>query len=109
MKIHNARIWVVGIALAFLVLWCVSVNVAYAGAGPEALDEPAAISSQVEKVGIAGWCVVGVGFFEVAVTAFLCCRTPRKRRRVRGRRHGSSPIYSPTPAHRYQRTVERRK
>lgn len=119
MGFRNARLWVVAIALAFLAVWCASVNVAYADPGPgqEVADEPAVVSSQIEKVGIAGWCVVGVGFLGVAVTAFLSCR-PKRHSRVRKpysasggshRKANSNPLYSPTPAHRYVRMAERRR
>lgn len=115
MGIRNARLWVAVIALAFLVVWCAGINAAYASPGPETADEPAVVSSQVEKVGIAGWCVVGAGFLGVAVTAFLSCR-PRRRAKP-GKTYSASgasrrrtnPIYSPTPVHRYLRTAERRR
>ncbi len=113
MGLRNTRLWVASIALAFLVLWGISISSAYKN--PQQDPLPETVPSYSEKVGIAGWCLVGIGCCSVAVTGYLCCRPKRRKKPVRsfgtsGRPHRSqNPIYSPTPAHRYQYTAQRRR
>lgn len=83
MKIRDTRLLAVFIAVAFLVLWCASVNVTCAVPAQEPLSEPIAQSStapEIEAIGICGWAIVGVGTMGVVVTVILSCRTPKRRR-----------------------------
>ncbi len=115
MKIRDTRLWVVIIAAAFLVLWCVSVGVTYASPAQEPLPQPAqaVTAPQIQAIGILGWGLVAIGFLGVALTAAFGGRPRRRRRPVRAAfnlrrpRKMSRSVYTPPPR-RYRRNVERR-
>lgn len=116
MKLRDSRLWAVIIAVAFLALWCAGVCVAYAAPAQEPLPNPAApVPSQaVQTIGIAGWCLIGVGFLGVALFVAFGSRPKRRKKRVRAVSSVRYPakvmrsVYSPPPARRYHRNVERR-
>lgn len=105
MRIRDTRLWALLIAVAFVVLWCVSIGITCAIPAQEPLAEPlaAVTAPEIEAIGICGWAIVGAGTLGVVVTIILGCRTP-----VRRRRRTSRPMYTARTRHRYQRTVERR-
>lgn len=113
---RDSRLWAVVIAAAFLLLWFAGVGTAYAAPAQEPLPEPApAVQSAGAKViGTLGWCLVGVGFLGVALSAAFGGRPRRRNRRLRAvpmPRHPSRvlrSVYSPPPARRYRRNIERR-
>ncbi len=116
MRIRDTRLWAVFVALAFVVLWFVGVGAAYAAPVQEPLPEPSppVPSEAAQTVGVAGWCLVGIGFLGVAVAVVLESRPKRRRRTVRraspvrAPSHVTRSVYSPPPARRYYRNVERR-
>lgn len=113
---RDTRLWAVFIAVAFLVLWCVSVGVTYAAPAQEPLPQPAqaVTAPQIQAIGILGWGLVAVGFLGVALTVAMGSRPRRHRRPVRAAFNLRKPhkmarsVYSPPPARRYRRNVERR-
>ncbi len=113
MRRRDSRLWAVVIALAFLALWCASVGTAYGAPTQEPVAEPLPVlpSQEAQTIGILGWCLVAVGFLGIAFCAFWAAK-PRRRRKSTRNRHSSrptSPLYCPTPASRYIRSVERRR
>ncbi len=113
MKMRDNRLWAVVIAVAFLALWLAGVCVAYAAPAQEPLPDPVpAVPSQgAQAVGITGWCLIAIGFLGVALCAFFGSRPRKKRRPARAARYPSrvvKSVYSPPPARRYQRNIERR-
>ncbi len=117
MRQHDTRLWAVLIAIAFLVLWCVSVGVTYAVPAQEPLAEPIQSSPapEIQTIGILGWCIVGLGFLGVVLAVALGSRPKRRRRPVRVSGSPRRPykvmksIYSPPPTRRYHRNIERRR
>lgn len=116
MRLRDNRLWAVVIAMAFLVLWLAGVGVAYAAPQQEPLPDPApSVQSEgARTVGVAGWCLVAVGFLGVAVCAFLGSRPHRRQRPARTANVSRYParvmrsVYTPPPSRRYQRNIERR-
>ncbi len=116
MRMRDNRLWAVVIAAAFLALWCAGVCVAYAAPMQEPLPEPAPSSPSqgAQAIGILGWCLVAVGFLGVALAAALGGRPRRRRKLVRASASLRRPakvmrsVYSPPPARRYHRNIERR-
>ncbi len=113
MKLRDTRLWVLVIALAFLVLWVVSVGVAYAAPVQEPLPGPIepTPSPGSQAIGISGWCLVGLGFLGVVAAVVLSSRPKRRRtprssfasRSHRAFRSSRSPASS-----RFRGNVERR-
>lgn len=97
MRYLFSRLWVGMIAVAFLLLWAASLG--GGGFWPGRL------------VGIAGWGLVGAGFFGVAVTAALAARPKPPRRLARpaaAPRHPAKvarSAYTPPPWRRYRRNI----
>lgn len=120
MKLRNSQLWALCVAAAFLLLWAASVGVTFASSPQEPVSgeveamAPAETAKGTEVIGILGWCLVGVGFLGVALTAALGGKPRRRRKpaRVSGLpRHlsrVSRSVYSPPPYRRYHRNVERR-
>lgn len=117
MKLRDTRFWAVFIAIAFVLLWCVSIGVTYAAPTQEPLPEPieAVTSPGVHMIGVMGWGLVGLGFAGVALAVLINSSRPkRKRRTVRAVSSPRSPykvmhsVYTPAPTRRYQRNIERR-
>lgn len=96
MRYLFSRLWVGIIAAAFLLLWAASLDV---GSWPGRL------------VGIAGWGLVGAGFFGVAVTSALAARPKPPRRLTRPAAAPRRPAkvarsaYTPPPWRRYRRNI----
>ena len=119
MRLRDTRLWVVLLALAFIVLWCVSISVAYAASPEEPLTEPVpATAERLHMIGVWGWALVGVGFTGVVGAIFLSSRSHRKARRGAGKYAAAqkvtrSPrpdrtVYAAPRKSRYQRNIERR-
>ena len=130
MKMQRSHLWVFGLALGFVVLWCISIGMTVKASADETLSvsaEPmpahtamtARSASIVEErlsfdmIGIAGWCLVGVGFFGVAVTVALGAKPKRHKRPVRTPMPRNparviNTVYSPE-SRRYSKRVERRR
>lgn len=112
MRRRDSRLWAVVIAVAFLALWCAGVNTAYGAPAQEPAAEPLPVlpSQEIQMIGILGWCLVAIGFLGVALCAFWSAKPRRRRKGARGfRPPRHNPIYSPTPASRYIRSVDRRR
>ncbi len=109
MKLRDTRLWVLVIALAFLVLWVVSVGVVYAAPAQEPL--PVSVESDsipspgLQAIGVAAWCLVGLGFLSVIAAVILSSR-PKRRRAIRSRR--AFRLSRSLPAPRFRGNVERR-
>ena len=119
MRLRDTRLWAMLLALAFLVLWCVSISVAYAAPPQDALTEPApATAERLHVIGVWGWALVGVGFTGVVGAIVLTSRAHRRPRRGTGKYAAArnvtrSPrpdrvVYGAPARRRYQRNVERR-
>lgn len=121
MRLRDARLWAVLLALAFLVLWCVSVGVAYAAPPQDPFPEAAAVptAERLHAIGVWGWALVGIGFLGVFLSVFLSSRPRRKTRRAPGKYHSRAvhekralrpdrTVYASSSKGRYQRKVERR-
>ncbi len=117
MKLRDTRLWAAIVALAFLVLWCVSVGVTYAAPVQEPLPEPVQtpVAAEIRAIGIGGWLLVGIGFLGVALAVAFGGNRPKKRQRtvrpsgtIRRTYKVMRSVYSPPPNHRYHRNVERR-
>lgn len=121
MRALNTRLWALVIAAAFVLLWCASVGVTVASPPQEPVSEAAEAAAQIELssgtqiIGILGWCLVALGFLGVALTVALGGKPKRKRRMVRVAGASRRPykmarsIYTPPPARRYSRNIERRR
>ena len=119
MRLRDTRLWAMLLALAFLVLWCVSISTAYAAPPQEALTEPVpATAERLHAIGVWGWALVGVGFTGVVGAIVLTSRAHRRPRRGTGKYAAArnvtrSPrpervVYGATARRRYQRNIERR-
>lgn len=119
MRLRDTRLWAMLLALAFIVLWCVSISVAYAAPSQEPLTEPVpATAERLHVIGVWGWALVGVGFTGVVGAVVLSSRAHRRPRRGTGKyaaaqKVSRSPrpdrvVYAAAPKRRYQRNVERR-
>lgn len=83
MKIRDTRLWAAAVAIAFVVLWCVSIGTAYSSPSQELISEPVIQSTtapQIEAIGVCGWAIVGVGALCVLWSIIAACRTPKHRR-----------------------------
>lgn len=119
MRLRDTRLWAVLLALAFVVLWCVSISVAYAAPAQEPLSEPVeATAERLHVIGVWGWALVGVGFTGVVAAVVLSSRPRRKARRgkrgylasahVKRAPRPDRVVYAAPGKGRYQRNVERR-
>lgn len=82
MRLRDARLWAVLLAVAFLVLWCVSIGAGYAApaAEPFSADTAAAASGEsLSTIGVWGWALVGVGAVFVLISVILCNLPPSHR------------------------------
>lgn len=114
MRLRDTRLWAMVIAVAFLVLWCASVGVAYAAPAGEAEPTPAAAqaaSPAEHGIGVAGWCIVGAGGVAFLAAVLLNSLEHRRRKVHRSggygrlRRRGLS---GGTGVYRYRQTAVRR-
>lgn len=84
MRLRDARLWAALLAVAFLVLWCVSIGAGYAAPAPEPFaDTATAASEPLSAIGVCGWVLVGVGALVVLVGVILCNLPSGRRRYVR--------------------------
>lgn len=101
MKIRDTRLWAIAVAIAFVVLWCISIGITCSSAAQELIAEPvmtATTAPQIQVIGICGWAIVGAGTLCVVGTIVAACRTPRRHktksyRSVRPSRYGYKRIF----------------
>ncbi len=119
MKNRDTRLWAAFIAIAFLLLWCVSIGVTCAVPAQEPLAEPihSAPAPEIRLIGILGWGLVALGSLGVMVVAVaLNSRPPKKKRRPvrtvsapRQQYRVTRSVYTPTSPRRYHRNIEVRR
>lgn len=119
MRLRDTRLWAVLLALAFVVLWCVSISVAYAAPAQEPLSEPVETTAErLHVIGVWGWALVGVGFTGVVAAVVLSSRPHRRNRRRAGSYAATSRVkraprpdrmvYAAPSRSKYRRNIERR-
>lgn len=119
MRMKAGRLWILLLAAAFLILWCLSVGVTLAGSPQEPIPIEEAAQAEtmgVKWIGIVGWCLVALGFLGVAVSAALGGRPRYAGRRsvkpldsLRPSGKVTRSVYCPPSSHRYRRNIDRRR